>query len=186
MDIDLNLGGVQPPNNPAIGGTVVSEWTAGTVTGLSAGLSIVDDILTVTFPTAPDEWNAGTVDALGNGMALNGTTLSVHNTHTQTGTVAATSTIAPGNGTDYVILDMPITVGTVTLAASPTYQGQSAILDIVYGATLSTPALGAGFVLGGGVTYTPGTLANTKDRLGIFSPDQTHWVIEAVSTGGTI
>lgn len=56
------------------GGGGVQEWTAGPVSALSTGLSIVSGTLTVTFPD--QEWNAGTVTAVGTNLSLAAGTLS--------------------------------------------------------------------------------------------------------------
>jgi hypothetical protein len=157
-------------------GTLTANYQAGTLTTVGTGLSLTSGTLTATGPTAA-----------GIGAVINSGTVEIDNNVTLTGTNGATTTIAPGSGTSWVVLDMPATAGTVTLAAGPTFKGQKAMLDIVYGATLSTPSLNSGFILTGGVSsFTPGTTVNTIDRLELFSPDATHWVVLALSQGGTL
>jgi hypothetical protein len=127
------------------------------------------------------------VSHAGLGAAINSGTVEINNMVTLTGTNSGTTTIAPGSGTSWAVLNMPTAAGTVTVAAAPAFAGQETILDIKYGATLSTPSLNSGFVAGGGVTaFSPSGSINTIDRLKLISPDGTHWVYMVVSQGGTL
>ena len=179
-----NVGGTLSATNQVLisGGAVLGN--SGTVTASASAIAIGAN-LTLTGGTLSAS-GAGTISA-NFGAVNNSGTIQVDQNVTLTGTNSGTTTIAPGSGTTWVVVNMPTTAGTVTLAAGPTFKGQRAIMDIVFGATVSTPSLNSGFVFTGGITaYTPGTVANEIDRFEIFSPDGTHWVPLALSQGGTL
>jgi hypothetical protein len=177
------------------------EWTAGTATAVATGLTIASAVLT-------PNWQAGTVSAVGtgltiaaggslqatgvgvsaaNGVAINSGTVSIINASTLVGTISGTTTIGPATGTSDVIVHMPTTAGMVTLAAAPQFARQRVLLDIVYGATVSTPALNSGFVFSSGPSaYVPGTIAGSVDRMELMSPNGVSWVVLAIGQGSTI
>lgn len=173
-DITFNSGGTSALGSIVAGGTF--------------GASTIIPVITV--DTKGRITNATTVGIGGtsadHGAVSNNGTIQTDLMVTLTGTNAGTTTIAPGTGTTWVVLNMPTTAGTVTVAAAPAFSGQRSILDIKFGATISTPSLNSGFVQTGGVTYTPGTVANAIDRLEIGSPDGTHFVILAIQPGATL
>ena len=180
------------------GGTIIASGTIGLATLAASSLfgnfgTVAGTMAAVAIGANITLSSSGTISAAGNvvtaantGVALNSGTIQIDNMVTLAGTNAGTTTIAPGSGTAWVVLNMPTVAGTVTVAAAPTFPGQKSMFDIKYGTTLSTPSLNSGFVMGGGITYTPGTVVNSIDRMELASPDGTHWVVLALSQGGTL
>lgn len=123
------------------------------------------------------------------GAVMNSGTVSVNNVTTLTGTAAGTLTLAATTGTSDIVITMPASGGTVTLAAAPTFKRQRYEVDIVQGATAGSIVLNAGFVFGasGGPTgYTASATAAAVDRLMMISPDGTKLAVLAVAQGFTI
>lgn len=129
------------------------------------------------------------VSAANLGAVLNSGTVQLNNVTTLTGTAAATLTLAATTGTSDIVLNMPASGGTVTLAASPSFKRQRYELDIVQGATAGAIVLNAGFVFptsGGPTGYTATATAAAVDRLMFISPDGTKLAVMAISQGYTI
>ncbi len=154
--------------------TLVPDWQAGTVSAIGSGLTITTGTLSSSGATAADH-----------GAVINSGTVQIEQSVTLNGTASSTTTIGPGSGTRHVILNMPATGGTVTLAAAPAYAWQTAVLHILQGATTpGTISLNSGFVLGTditGVTLT-GT-AGKWDDIVLVAPDTSHFRVEAVNHG---
>jgi hypothetical protein len=123
------------------------------------------------------------------GAVLNSGTIQINNSITLTGTAAGTLTIGPGSGTSDVVVNMPASGGTVTLAAAPSFPRQRVEIDIKQGATAGVVNLNSGFVFGtsGGPTgYTITPTANLIDRLMLISPDGTKYAVMAIAQGFTL
>ena len=171
----------------AIAGTLASLWAGG-----SFGSASIIPTVTVNAKGLVTAVGTAAVSATVSanlGVVFNSGTVQINNVVTVVGTNAGTTTIAPGSGTSDVVLTMPVTAGTVTLAAAPTFKRQRAILDIVFGATISTPSLNTGFVFpasGGPTSYAPGTVVNQIDRLMLMSPDGTKWAVMSIEQGWTV
>ena len=171
---------------------VIAETTRAEAveTILSSSITSINGTLSTAITAERDRAEAAEA-ALGlsanNGVMINAGTISIVNDITLTGTVDNTITIGPASGTSDVIVNMPTIAGTVTLVASPQFKRQKIVLDIVYGATISTPVLNSGFVFSNTPSvYVPGTVADSVDRLELISPDNTHWVVLSISQGSPI
>jgi len=161
------------------GGSLAANSLGGSITAFATGL-------TLTTGTLTPNWQAGVVNTIGNGLALNSGTVSIDNSVTLTGTNAGTTTIAPGSGTVDVVVNMPTTAGTVTLAASPAFIGQRARMRIKYGATISTPSLNTGFIFGNSPSaYTPGTVVNAFDDFMLIANSASQWGVYGITQGMT-
>jgi hypothetical protein len=79
---------------------------------------------------------------------LNSGTVQVNNSTTLTGTAGGTLTLSPTTGTSDVVLNMPATGGTVTLAYAGAFARQRMELDIKQGATAGSIVLNTGTVAG--------------------------------------
>lgn len=123
------------------------------------------------------------------GAVLNSGTVQINNVTTLTGTAAGTLTLSAGSGTSDIVIDMPATGGTVTLAAAPAFKRQRYEVDIVQGATAGAIVLNAGFVFGtsgGPTSYTATPTALAVDRLMMISPDGTKLAVLAIAQGFTV
>ena len=132
---------------------------------------------------------AGNTLSANTGAVMNSGTVQLYNSVTLTGTAAGTVTIAPTTGTSDVIVNLPASGGTVTVAAAPSFVRQRAEVDFKHGATASVITLNSGFVFGtsgGPTSFTAGTVANEIDRLMLLSPDGTKWAVMAVAQGFTV
>lgn len=130
--------------------------------------------------------------ALGNGLAINSGTLNVNSGVTLTGTAAGTVTIAPAQGVADVVLNLPNTGGgTVTVAATPTFQFQEVLLHIKQGATLAHVSLNSGFIFGAGgggpASYADATqTVSVVDHLKLFSPDGTKYLVQLANLNAAL
>lgn len=131
---------------------------------------------------------AGNTLSANAGAVMNSGTVQVNNSITLTGTAAGTVTIAPTTGTSDVIVNMPASGGTVTVAAAPTFVRQRAEVEFKQGATAGVVTLNSGFVFGTsgptGFTITP--TAAAIDRMMLLSPDGTKWAVLAINQGFTL
>lgn len=132
---------------------------------------------------------AGNTLSANAGAVMNAGTVQVNNVTTLTGTAAGTLTLAATTGTSDIVIAMPASGGTVTLAAAPSFKRQRYEVDVVQGATAGVLTLNTGFVFGtsGGPTgYTATATAAAVDRLMMISPDGTKLAVLAVAQGFTI
>jgi hypothetical protein len=136
---------------------------------------------------------AGTVSASGisalvatNGVGINNGTIFTNEIATAlTGTAGGTLTLAALSGQSDLVLQMPASGGTVTLAAAPLFAKQRFLVDITQGATPGHLVLNAGFVTGSiptPITLTP-TAGAVDTFFGIAANDGTHVRFEGLNTG---
>ncbi len=188
-----NAGGTHVAiDNPA------PQWNAGTVTTVAPSGSLAAGTLSIPAPsiiTAVSPGGslvAGTltvpaaapVTAAGLGAVINSNSVQINNAVTLAGTAAGTLSVAPGSGTSDVVINMPVSGGTVTLGCAPSFAHQRWIESITQGTTAGVLNLGAAYIFGTSpasytITATPGLI----DRLAILSPDGTRCAVMAIDQG---
>lgn len=183
---------------------------SGSVTSITAGTGLSGGVITSTG-TFTANWQLGVVTSLVNltlsggtltanpslsanlGAVVNSGTVQINNVSTLNATAGGTLTIGPTSGTSDVVVNLPASGGTVTLAASPAFVRQRVLMDIVQGATASTVVLAGSFntaPIGGSYTVSP--TAGSVDQLMLMSRDGTNYTVEAAnqasgpSTLGTV
>lgn len=169
-----------------------TAWIVGPENTIAAGETAVYTPSTgASGPVGPPgvngQWTGGTVTAIGAEFVISSGTL--HNqpsSVTLAATAAATLTIAPALGVTDVLITMPATGGTVTLAAAPSVSLQRSVLHFTQGATAGVIDLNTGYVFatsGGPTSFTLTPSATAKDLAGVISNDGTHWLIDSVLNG---
>ena len=150
------------------------------VTSITAGAGLIGGTITSSGTISAD------LQSVGNGLSLNSGVVSDTGAITLSGTAAGTLAIAPASGISDVIANMPAGGGTVTLSASPAFADQRALLTIKQGATAATVNLASTFKFatsGGPTSYTATATPGAIDRLALYSPDGTNWVVMAAGNG---